>query len=162
MNHTIDKYQAASWPTISQFSPPNLDNKAMRNIKIHIQHSRQKETETFFQNEKEGERKARENNERRLQFVNDSKRRSEILEQINALEEQKVKSQQRKTDLFVEMKKCMSAGENSIVQDITASAINNPYLSNNSNTVNTTQQQPSNQNLTQPQQPLEPIDVEKT
>ena len=85
--------------------------------------------ETFFQHEAEGERRAREKNEARLLYEADKNRKVEILERVNILKSMKAESEQKKHDIFNEMKKSLTSKENQAINDCQP-LTNNPFFSN--------------------------------
>lgn len=127
MHHNMHKYQQAHYlpPSVSQFTMPNLGNQTLKNVKTYIQHSRSKHMETFFQHEKEGERRAREKNEAKLLYEADKNRKDEILRRIATLKKQRDDSEQKKHDIFIEMKKSLTNKESQAIND--CRAMENPY-----------------------------------
>jgi hypothetical protein len=131
MSHNMNKYQQAHYlpPSVSQFTVPSLGNQTLANIKTYIQHTRTKHMETFFQHEAEGERRAREKNEARLLYEADKNRKIEILERVADLKRLKSESEQKKHDIFIEMKKSLTNKENQAINDCQP-LTNNTFFSN--------------------------------
>lgn len=117
MNQNMNRYQSSDLPTISQFSIPNVDNTAIKKVVLHIQHTRDKQEQMFFQHEADGERKAREKREAKMLYETDVARKQEILTAIKKLKEQKEKSEQNKHELFAEMRKSLSSSQVQAITD---------------------------------------------
>jgi len=68
-------------------------------------------------------------NEARLLYEADKNRKVEILERVNVLKSMKAESEQKKHDIFNEMKKSLTSKENQAINDCQP-LTNNPFFSN--------------------------------
>lgn len=107
MNSNLKKYSMCHYSTINGFDRPNVENSVLKSLKFRIMEDRKAKTESFFTNEKESERKAREVRERKKQYEADRQSSEKILAEVRKLEKDKQLKSQQKKILFAQLREML-------------------------------------------------------